>query len=130
MPAYLLDTNVLIDSLNDRRNRRDMLLMLLEAGHRLCCSTVTVLELFAGLHAGEERAAIAALSMLEVIDVDQEIAVRAGRMKYAWARKGKTLSLPDVTIAATALQHGLVLFTDNKRDFPMPELKLHETNER
>jgi predicted nucleic acid-binding protein len=30
----------------------------------------------------------------------------------------------DVTIAAVALAHSLVLVTDNQKDFPMPELQL------
>jgi predicted nucleic acid-binding protein len=28
-------------------------------------------------------------------------------------------------IAATALHYGLTLMTDNRKDFPMPDLKLH-----
>jgi predicted nucleic acid-binding protein len=31
----------------------------------------------------------------------------------------------DVTIAAVALTHGLTLLTDNRKDFPMPELALY-----
>jgi predicted nucleic acid-binding protein len=42
-----------------------------------------------------------------------------------WRKKGHTLSLPDVTIAAVALTHGLTLLTDNRKDFPMPELALY-----
>ncbi len=45
-------------------------------------------------------------------------------MKQAWARKGRTLALTDMLIAATALEHELTLITDNHKDFPMPELLL------
>jgi len=31
----------------------------------------------------------------------------------------------DTIIAATALHYGLTLITENKKDFPMPELQLH-----
>jgi predicted nucleic acid-binding protein len=31
----------------------------------------------------------------------------------------------DVTVAAVALTHGLTLLTDNRKDFPMPELALY-----
>ena len=50
---------------------------------------------------------------------------RAGRIKYEWARKGHSLSLADVLIAATALHYGLTLITDNVKHFPMPELSVH-----
>ena len=36
-----------------------------------------------------------------------------------------TLSLSDMLIAATALEHGLTLITHNKKHFPMPELSLY-----
>ena len=46
-------------------------------------------------------------------------------LQNRWRKKGHTLSLPDVTIAAVALTHGLTLLTDNRKDFPMPELALY-----
>jgi predicted nucleic acid-binding protein len=51
------------------------------------------------------------------------VARRAGTLKAAWARKGITLTLPDVMIAATALEHYAGLATDNRKHFPMPELQ-------
>jgi predicted nucleic acid-binding protein len=39
-------------------------------------------------------------------------------------RKGLTLSLPDVTIAAVAIARRLTLLTDNKKHFPMSELSM------
>ena len=126
MDAYLLDTNILIDAINARRGKKEALLRLLLAGKRLCCSTVTVLEIFAGLRPEEEGVADLVLSQLELIDVSREIATLAGKAKYAFARKGVTLSVPDAMIAATAMTHTMVLFTDNRRDFPMPELVFHE----
>jgi hypothetical protein len=53
------------------------------------------------------------------------IAKQAGALRYEWARKGVTLTLTDTMIAATVLHYGLTLITDNRKDFPMPELKLH-----
>jgi predicted nucleic acid-binding protein len=53
------------------------------------------------------------------------VAQRAGALRYEWARKGITLALTDTMIAATALQYGLTLITDNRKDFPMPELTIH-----
>ena len=49
----------------------------------------------------------------------------AGLIKNEWAQKGRTLAIPDVLIAATALAHRLVLMTDNRKDFPMPQLVIY-----
>jgi predicted nucleic acid-binding protein len=46
-------------------------------------------------------------------------------LKNEWSRKGRTLAIADVLIAATALAHKLVLMTDNRKDFPMPQLVLY-----
>jgi predicted nucleic acid-binding protein len=35
------------------------------------------------------------------------------------ARRGVTIGLADAVIGATALEHGLALVTDNRKDFPM-----------
>jgi predicted nucleic acid-binding protein len=41
------------------------------------------------------------------------------------ARKGTTLNLGDVIIAAVAMHNEVTLLTDNTKDFPMSELSLY-----
>ena len=53
-----------------------------------------------------------------------EIARQAGLLRRDWRAKGYTLSYTDVTIAAVALANQSPLLTDNRKHFPMPELKL------
>jgi len=67
----------------------------------------------------------AVLRSLKFYEATWEIARLAGELQNRWRKKGYTLSLPDVTIAAVALAHGLTLLTDNRKDFPMPELALY-----
>jgi len=38
---------------------------------------------------------------------------------------GRTLTLADTVIAAVAMERGCAVMTDNRRDFPMPELQLY-----
>ena len=71
------------------------------------------------------RSTEAFLRSLKFYEVTWEIAQLAGDLHNRWRKKGHTLSLPDVTIAAVALTHGLSLLTDNRKDFPMPELALY-----
>jgi predicted nucleic acid-binding protein len=65
------------------------------------------------------------LASLEFLPINAEVAKAAGLLKREWASKGKTLSYPDVTIAAVALFHGTPLLTDNRKDFPASELDLY-----
>ena len=62
------------------------------------------------------------VSLLTWYAATPAIARHAGRMRFEYARKGITLSLTDVLIAATALEHRLTWISDNRRHFPMPEL--------
>ena len=125
MSIYLLDTSVIIDALNQKRARRQLLESLLAAGDTLACSAMTVTEIFAGIRPKEFQVTERFLDSLELYAVDPELARHAGLLKNEWASKGRTLGVADVIIAATALAHGLILMTDNVRDFPMPQLALY-----
>ena len=65
------------------------------------------------------------LASLEFYPVTWEIAKYAGGLYREWRQKGRTLALPDLTVAAVAINYGLQLATDNPKDFPMPELRLY-----
>ena len=125
MAAFLVDTSVLIDALNGKRDRSEGLRDLVRQGHMLASCAVTVAEVYAGMHPSEAKATDALLSHLQYYETSTEVARIAGRFKYDWQRKGHALSLADVLIAATALYYGLTLITDNVKHFPMPELSMH-----
>jgi len=127
LDGYLLDTCRIIDALNNRGNTRAHLASLLAAGHTLACCTINLIEVYAGMRPRERAATDAFLHNLDYYSITWKVAARAGTLRYHWARKGHTLSLPDVTIAAVALEHNLTLLTDNARHFPMPELRLAES---
>lgn len=122
----LLDTTVLIDALRSRRERRALLARLVLAGHGLATCAINVAEIYAGMRKTEEAGTSAFLESLDCYPVDCQIARRAGELRNFWAGKGVTLSLADTFVAATALENGLVLATDNRKDFPMPELELYD----
>src|ERR1035437_7279940 len=90
----------------------------------LACCAVNVTELYMGMRPGEEAKTEKFLRSLEFYPVTWEIARLAGDLFRQWRQKGLTLGLADVTIAAVALTHELVLVTDNQKHFPMPELRL------
>ena len=102
MGKVLLDTDVLIDHL---RGRRDL------NTDDAAISVITRTELFAG-NEPEEAAVNVLLEDCEEVGVDASIARRAGRIK-----RDTGLQIADALIAATALEHELVLMTRNRRHF-------------
>ncbi len=122
--TVLLDTNVLIDVLNGRRQRKQFVATLAREGHVLACCAVTVAEVYAGMRREEAGATEELFSGLEYFETSRPAAREAGRLKAAWSQRGHSLGLPDVLIAAVALENGLALATDNRKHYPMPELAL------
>lgn len=125
MTTYLLDTSILIDVLNQKHNRRQMLEILLLKGDTLACCSVTVTEIYAGMREHERTRTDQLLNSLIYYDVTHAIAKDAGLLKRDYGKQGITLSLPDVTIAAVAIAYRLPLITDNVKHFPMPSLTLY-----
>ena len=118
----LLDTTVLIDVLRNRGNRRNLLADFVEQGHTLATSAINVGEVYEGMRPNEATATDRLLGNIECYPTTGAIARHAGMLKFAYRQKGKTLTLTDMIVAATALTHGASLMTDNRKDFPLPDL--------
>jgi predicted nucleic acid-binding protein len=121
----LLDSGILIDALNGKRGRRELIDQLIQDGADMACCSINVTEIYAGLRQGEEAKTERLLRSLKFYPVTWEIAKQAGELQNAWRRQNHTLSLQDTTIAAVALANDLMLVTGNLKDFPMPELRLY-----
>jgi predicted nucleic acid-binding protein len=124
----LLDTNILIDALRNRGNRRHLLADLVEQGHTLATSAINVGEIYAGMRSHEATDTDRFLRSIESYPITPAIARHAGMLKFTYSQKGKTLSLADMLVAATALAHGTSLITDNRKDFPLPGLTFAATS--
>ena len=124
----LLDTSVLIDVLRSRQGRRELLAQLARGGHNLATSALNVAEVFSGMRPEEQEQTQAFLEALDCYPLSRMAGQLAGTLKNKWAknkwaRKGCTLTLADAIVAAIALEHSCTLMTDNRKDFPMPELE-------
>ena len=125
MPTYLLDTNIIIDAINEKKNRYHLLLDLTEQqGHTLACCPINVTEVYAGMRPKEEQRTTALLRSLQLYPITFPVAQLAGQLKCDYSKKGITLSLPDAIIAAVAIHNQLTLITTNTKHFPMKELAL------
>lgn len=120
----LLDTTVLIDVLRGRVERKTLLAELIKQGHTLATSAMNIGEVYSGMRSGEEQQTNTFLTSLICYDITAAIAQRAGVLKSRLSTSGRTRTLADMLVAATALEHTLRLLTDNTRDFAIPDLVL------
>ena len=121
----LLDSTVIIDVINGRNGRSQLLEGLLVEGTLLGCCPINVTEVHMGMRPNESEKTEEFLASLEFYPVTWEIARYAGALYREWRQKGLTLALPDLMVAAVAITNGLQLATDNPKDFPMSELRLY-----
>lgn len=121
--SCLLDTDVVIDFLRRRDYARKLFENWAEEG-LLAISTLTHLEIYQGMKSGEERGTNLFLDGLISVAVDVPIARRAGRMLGELRSKGVTVGTGDAIIAATALQVGAPLLTNNVEHYHFADLKV------
>jgi len=121
----LLDTTVLIDALRVRNKRREFLADLVREGHALCTTVLNVVEIYSGMRPQEERGTVSFLAAIPCLAIDEASGRLGGQFKAHWGRKGRTIPIVDCVVAAVAVQNGCVVATDNRKDFPMQEVRLY-----
>ena len=124
LSGYLLDTMFLIRFLRGDEPAVFWLRRMVEDGHLLACSAINVAEIHSGMKERERSSTDMLLESLRCFPVSYDIARQAGEWRRKFRAKGRDLSLPDAIIGATAHLHDLVLVTENRKDFPMPGLRV------
>jgi tRNA(fMet)-specific endonuclease VapC len=128
MLKYLLDTNIVIYVL--KRRPREVLEVFNTNAKRMAISSITLAELIYGaekspnldknLEAIEEF-----ISHLDVLSYDAKASQHFGQIKAALEKKGEIIGENDIHIAAHAISQGLILVTNNLREFKrVPNLAL------
>lgn len=129
MKRFLLDTDVLIDFFHDQKYAKELVPKLDQEG-LLQISVITIAELRAGFTETQAKFFLPKLlKFIKVLDLKSNIAELGGKFRFDFKLVGKTVSLPDALIAATAILERCQLVTRNKKDFPMKELKFYEIEE-
>ncbi len=121
--ACIVDTDIAIDFLRERDYARKLLQRWVGEG-LLAISTLTHLEIYQGIKAGEEDATNVFLDGLVSVAVDVPIARWAGTMLGELRSKGVTVGIADAIIGATALQLNAPLLTNNVEHYPFADLKV------
>jgi tRNA(fMet)-specific endonuclease VapC len=120
MIKYMLDTNILIYTIKNRPTK------VREAFKRhadyLAMSTVTLGELIYGAEKSTQSdrnlADIEALAArMDVVPFDSQAAIHFGQVRAELAESGKLIGPYDLMIAGHARSRGLILVTNNLREF-------------
>jgi len=86
----------------------------------LCCSAITVAELYAGMKHTEKPKTDELIESLNILEVEKKIAQKAGG--YKAGTKGHSLELADCIIAAAAFCRKALLAAGNTRHYPMDDI--------
>jgi predicted nucleic acid-binding protein len=119
----LLDSTALIDALRGRLAAPRQAGLRRRGVEPWVC-TISVEEIWPGIHPEEEPIARRLFNGLRLAPLGLAEGVRAGAWRREFARRGITLHQADCLIAAAAVGVGAALATANITDFPMPDLEL------
>jgi len=120
MIKYMLDTNILIYTIKNRPNKVREAFK--EHAEFLAMSTVSLGELVYGAEKSSQSARnladIEALAArLDVVPFDGEAAIHFGQIRVELEKSGKVIGPYDLMIAGHARSRGLILVTNNLREF-------------
>jgi tRNA(fMet)-specific endonuclease VapC len=130
MLKYMLDTNICIFTSKNKPSE------VREAFERhqdqMCISTVTWMELVHGAEKSafpkRNLAVIEGLAArMQVLDYDSKAAEHTGQLMAELQKQGKTIGAYDFMIAGHARSRGLILVTNNLREFErVPGLRIED----
>ncbi|MFH0921275.1 MAG: type II toxin-antitoxin system VapC family toxin [Fibrobacterota bacterium] len=126
---YLLDTNICIYLI--KKKHPEVIERLIRAGlDRVAVSAVTLAELEYGVANSSRRleAQTALLEFIlpfEILDFDSASASHYGNIRKELKDKGRLIGDMDMLIASIAMANGLIVVTNNEREFQrIPGLKI------
>ena len=128
MIKYLLDTNIVIYVL--KRRPTEVLEIFNKNANRMAISSITLSELIYGAEKSQNvdknlEAIEEFISHLDVLSYDAKASQHYGQIKAALEKKGEIIGENDIHIAAHAISQGLILVSNNLKEFRrLPNLAL------
>ena len=118
---YLLDTDICIYIIKNKTDKILNKLTSTEIGD-VCISVITLSELEYGISKSSKPlqnklALLEFLSPINIVSYDENAAVKYGSLRADLEEKGNIVGSMDMLIAAHALSAGLVLITNNEKEF-------------
>jgi predicted nucleic acid-binding protein len=123
MSGILVDSDILIEVLRGRKLEVARLWAdTVAANEPLFYSPVTLAEIRHGMRTQERESIERVFSSMICVQIEIEIGARAGDYLRAF-HASHAIELGDALIAATASVHHLDLWTQNRKHFPMKDVK-------
>jgi tRNA(fMet)-specific endonuclease VapC len=121
LPAALLDTDILSAVMRQHPAVLVRAHAYLAVHHRLTFSIITRYEILRGLHAKNATAQLTAFDRLcsvsTILPLTDAIVIRAARIYADLHQRGALIGDADILIAATGLEHGLIVVTNNESHY-------------
>jgi len=93
--------------------------------YELCTGALQRAEVVFFMREEEKQDTLLFLTMFETIPVDQQVVDLAAEMYRKW-NPGYGVDINDAFLAATAILKGGVIYTKNKKHYPMPEIRVYK----
>jgi tRNA(fMet)-specific endonuclease VapC len=127
MKSLLIDTNIYSYALNGNAD----VIKVLQRTQKIAICSISIGELLSGFKAGsKEKKNRAELEefldspRLQLINIDEDTAEFYAEIQNGLKKKRRPIPTNDIWIAATALQHGLKLYTSDQHFKYVPGLML------
>jgi tRNA(fMet)-specific endonuclease VapC len=123
----LLDTSILIEYFRKTDKSKSLLYKITEEQPKckFCVSAVTKFEINMGIDLKQQAFWNLFFQSIKTLSFDDDTATIAASLNIELKKKRKQIAIPDLFIAATALQANLKLATHNRKHFDqIPALRL------
>jgi tRNA(fMet)-specific endonuclease VapC len=127
---FMLDTNICIFTIKNKpAHLREQFI---RQHGLMCISKITLMELFYGVEKSANPTRNLAemegfAARLEVLDFDSHAAAHTGQIRVELARAGTPVGPYDQMIAGHARSRGLIIVTNNRREFErVPGLRVED----
>lgn len=121
----LCDTNIFINLFKGHENIKAALAKI--GNENIALSIITYAEIIYGTSKSKLTAIKSFFNHYKIIDIDSGISKEFKGIVLNYSYKHH-IKIPDAFIAATAVNLGVALFTDNKKDFDfIPEIKFYKS---
>lgn len=120
MLKYMLDTNIVIYVI--KRRPIEVLETFNQRAGQICISSITLAELYHGAEKSDKvehnlRVIEDFVARLEVLNYERSSSAHYGDIRAVLEKAGKVIGINDLHIAGHARAEGLILVTNNEREF-------------
>ena len=123
--GVIVDTSLFIDFLKGEDKHADDVTGLLEK-NRIVTTGIIIAELLQGIKNPKEEERIAELlTETNVLEISTQLWIKAEKPPSSLRKKGVSLPLTDVAIAALAAEHDLQIFTLDKHFEQIPGVRTY-----